>query len=1027
MIQWVFRKIIGTRNQRELKRIWPLVRKINAIEESLHSLSDEELAQKTLTWKEELSQIEDFDSLQTRLEEILPEAFAVVKNAARRLCGRTIMVCDQPVKWEMVHFDVQLIGGIALHRGRIAEMATGEGKTLVATLPIYLNALTGRGVHLVTVNDYLARRDSEWMGALYSFLGLTVGCIQNDQPPHLRRQIYTADITYGTNAEFGFDYLRDNGMAGSKADQVQRGHYFAIVDEVDSVLIDEARTPLIISGPVTHDSHQYDVWKPHIERLVKAQTTLLNEIAAEAWRLQEQKETDDAGRLFYKIKLGQPRHKQVMRAMEEPELRRAMEKAELSFYQDTQKKELFEFKETLFFTVDEKAHEADLTEKGRSFLDPKNPDAFMLPDLATGLSEIEGDANLTLEEKKEKREALQSSMDQQAQRMHNIAQLLKAFCLYERDVHYMVGVIQREGEPATGDPKVIILDENTGRAMPGRRWSDGLHQAVEAKEGVKIDKETQTLATITIQNYFRLYSKLAGMTGTAETDASEFHDIYKLDLLVIPPNRRVQRIDNNDKIFKTQREKYNAVIAYVKESHERGQPILLGTASVEASEVVSRMLKREKIPHTVLNAKYHQQEAQIVAGAGQQGAVTVSTNMAGRGTDIKLGPGVAELGGLLVIGTERHESRRTDRQLRGRCARQGDPGQSIFFISFEDKLMLNFGAAERMTKMMEKFGLEDGQELEHPWLNRSIESAQKKVETRNYTWRKRVLDYDDVMNQQREVVYGYRNEVLESEDPRSLVMEALEQAVPEKVAELTVPNESGAVDYDPLVNWVNVTFPIRLSKEEAQFETREPAGNAAYVVDRVRALYEEKMKGEHEEGAKELERYIVLNAIDRQWQDHLYTMDGLREGAHWMAIGQKDPLIEYKKEAFALFEGLMTQIKQEVLNNMFRSTTNLQAFEQFLMRMMGGAPPQQAARGARRSAPPPAQALGTGSAAGANYGSTATGASTGGGVSFVSMGEDAESSPAAATGTGTGEGDAPAKKSLSLVEQALLASKNKKK
>jgi preprotein translocase subunit SecA len=716
--------------------------------------------------------------------------------------------------------------------------------------------------------------------------------------------------------------------------------------------------------------------------------------------MHEQKQTEEAGRLFYKVKLGQPRHKQVMRAMEEPELRRAMEKAELSFYQDTQKKELFQFKETLFFAVDEKAHEADLTEKGRSYLDPNDPDAFVLPDLATGLSEIEGDAGLTRDEKNQRREALQASMDQQAQRMHNIAQLLKAYCLYERDVHYMVGVMQREGEEPSGDPKVIILDENTGRAMPGRRWSDGLHQAVEAKEGVKIDKETQTLATITIQNYFRLYSKLSGMTGTAETDASEFHDIYRLDLLVIPQNRKIQRNDSNDKIYKTQREKYNAVIQFVKERHEKGQPVLLGTASVEASELVSRMLKREKIPHTVLNAKFHQQEAQIVAAAGQKGAVTVSTNMAGRGTDIKLGAGVAELGGLMVVGTERHESRRTDRQLRGRCARQGDPGESIFFISFEDKLMLNFGAAERMTKMMERFGLEDGQELEHPWLNRSIESAQKKVETRNYTWRKRVLDYDNVMNQQREVVYGYRNEVLESDNPRILVMEALEQAVPAKVQELTAAGEAGMVDHDALLHWVNVTFPIRLSKEEAQFESRDAAASAEFIVARVRALYEEKMKGEHEDGARELERYIVLNAIDRQWQDHLYTMDGLREGAHWMAIGQKDPLIEYKKEAFSLFEGLMIQIKQEVLNNMFRSTTNLQAFEQFLMKIMGGgvsaAPAAPAAAPARPPLAAPTQALGTGSGSGSSYGGTMTGASTGGGVAFLSMGEPEAPLPPAA-------------------------------
>ncbi len=1005
MIQWTLRKIIGTRNQRDLKRIWPVVKKINEIEQGLSSLPDEALAQKTLKWKEELSNIEDFEVLERRLEEILPEAFAVVKQAARRLCGREVLVCGQPLVWNMVHFDVQLIGGIALHRGRIAEMATGEGKTLVATLPVYLNALTGRGVHVVTVNDYLARRDSEWMGHLYQFLGLTVGCIQNDQPPHVRRDIYTADISYGTNSEFGFDYLRDNGMATSKAEQVQRGHYFAIVDEVDSVLIDEARTPLIISGPVAHDSHQYDVWKPYVERLVKAQTALLNEVAREAWQAHEQAQLDDAGRLFYKVKLGQPRHKQFMRAMEEPELRRAIEKAELSFYQDTQKKELFEFKETLFFSVDEKSHETDLTEKGREYLDPKNPDSFVLPDLATGYSEIEGDTSLSLEEKLAKREELQSELDTQAQRMHNIAQLLKAYCLYERDVHYMVGSIQREGEPA-GDPKVIILDEHTGRAMPGRRWSDGLHQAVEAKEGVKIDRETQTLATITIQNYFRLYSKLSGMTGTAETDAAEFHDIYRLDLLIIPTNQRVSRKDHNDKIYKTQREKYNAVVGFIKESHATGQPILLGTASVEASELVSRMLKREKIPHNVLNAKYHQQEAEIVAAAGQKGAVTVSTNMAGRGTDIKLGEGVAELGGLLVIGTERHESRRIDRQLRGRCARQGDPGESIFFISFEDKLMLNFGAAERMTKMMERFGLEDGQELEHPWLNKSIENAQKKVETRNYTWRKRVLDYDNVMNQQREVVYGYRNEVLESSNPHDLVIEALNEAVPTKLAELTAPDEHGHISHDGVLSWVNSTFPLRLAAEEAQFETRSPEENAGFIIGKVTALYEEKMKGEHEDGAKELERYVVLNAIDRRWQDHLYAMDGLREGAHWMAIGQKDPLVEYKKRAFELFEKLMRDMKQEVLGNMFRSTTNLQAFEQFLMKLMGGAPPPPKhgpggaagapARPRPQGSAPPASSLGSGAAGPGSFGGTLTGAASGGGVSFLSLGEEPAAPPPAA-------------------------------
>ena len=1022
MFQWIIRKIIGTRNQRELKRIWPIVRKIDEIEVSLQNQPETVLRDRIAAWKADLAKIDDLDEVAQYLDGILPEVFAVVKNAARRMVGSKLEVCGQPLEWNMVHFDVQLIGGIALHRGRIAEMATGEGKTLVATLPVVLNALTGRGVHVVTVNDYLARRDSEWMGHLYNYLGLTVGCIQHDQPPHIRRQVYAADITYGTNSEFGFDYLRDNGMATSKAEQVQRGHYFAIVDEVDSVLIDEARTPLIISGPVTHDSHQYDVWKPHVERLVKAQNALLNEVAQEAWQLKEKGEIDEAGRLFYKVKLGQPRHRQFMSAMQEPDLRRAIEKAELSFYQDTQKKELFEFKETLFFSVDDKGHESDLTEKGRAYLDPQNPDAFVLPDLATGLSEIEGRQGLSLEEKLRARQELQERTDAQAQRMHNITQLLRAYCLYERDVHYMVGSIQREGEPP-GEPKVIILDEHTGRAMPGRRWSDGLHQAVEAKEGVHIDKETQTLATITIQNYFRLYHKLGGMTGTAETEAAEFHDIYRLDLLVIPTNRSIQRKDMNDKIYKTEREKLTAVLALVKERHEKGQPILLGTASVERSELLSRMLRAQKIPHEVLNAKHHQREAEIVALAGQRGAVTVSTNMAGRGTDIKLGQGVADLGGLFVIGTERHEARRIDRQLRGRCARQGDPGESCFFLSFEDKLMLNFGNAAGMTRMMERFGMEDGQELEHPLLNRSVESAQKKVEQRNYVWRKRVLDYDNVMNQQREVVYGYRNEILESDTPRNLIYEALDEIVPQKVESfMSAEGLAGNLDEAGLLLWCNTTFPLHLTPETAAFGTRDAGGNAEFIIGKVRELYEQKIEGENPEGLRELERYVVLNAVDRLWQDHLYAMDGLREGIHLVAMGQKDPLIEYKKEAFNLFESLMSNIKEEVLHNMFRSTTNLQSFEQFLMRLAGGEIPL-----------PPAAPEPEPEPEGGSYGGTLTASSMGGSFGFLDPGQggvtfrfdEPEEEPAAGSSAtsaesgGTAESGDP-EPAADMVEQALL-------
>ena len=928
MLHWILRKIVGSKNQRELKKLWPIVQQINKIEQDLQSQPESILREKTAQWKADLAKLEDFREVQAYLNKILPEAFAVVKNGARRLSGHPLSVCDQPITWEMVHFDVQLIGGITLHNGKIAEMATGEGKTLVATLPLYLNGLTGRGVHIITVNDYLARRDAEWMGFLLQYLGLTVGCIQHDQPPYIRRQQYSCDVTYGTNAEFGFDYLRDNGLAQSTDEQVQRGHWFAIVDEVDSVLIDEARTPLIISGPVKHDSHQYDRFKPMVERLVRQQGLLLNQIASEAKALGDAGKHEDAGNLLVKLKLGQPRHRALLRMMEEPEYRRALEKAELNFFVDPQKKALFALKEELYYSIDEKSHEADLMEMGRKFLSPDDPDAFVLPDLATAFADIDQNKALSPEQRLAAKEEVQQKMDVQAQRMHNISQLLRAYCLYERDVHYMVGAVHKEGE-APGEPKVIILDEHTGRPMPGRRWSDGLHQAVEAKEGVRIDKETQTLATITIQNYFRLYHKLAGMTGTAETEASEFHDIYKLDLLIIPTNRPVTRKDNNDKIYKTRREKYNAVISLIKERHEKGQPILVGTASVEASETLSRMMKLQKIPHQVLNAKNHRYEAEIVAGAGQKGAVTVSTNMAGRGTDIKLGQGVAELGGLFVIATERHEARRIDRQLRGRCARQGDPGESIFYISFEDQLMMNFGAAERMTKLMERMGLEDGQELEHPWLNKSVESAQKRVEQRNYTYRKRTLEFDDVLNKQRTVIYSYRNEALNTDDPHSMVTEVIEEAIPAKVVSF-LDVEEGNPDYDGLLQWVNVTFPLRLSREEAAFDSRDTKGNSAWLVSRVRDLYEMKMKSENPDEVRELERYVILTAIDRLWQEHLYSIDALRDGVHLRSFAQKDPLVEYKAEAYDLFETLMNNIQNEVLHNLFRSTTNLRGFEELL-------------------------------------------------------------------------------------------------
>ncbi|MCW1883500.1 preprotein translocase subunit SecA [Luteolibacter flavescens] len=988
MIKWILQKIVGSKNQRELRRIRPTVERIKEIEEALQREPEEKLREMTTMWQDHLSRYhslkvatkpqlqrmdaeglaeaaaymngrltllrEDFPNLSTKveataesieaaktafhevesnfiklraayLEKILPEAYAVVKNGARRMCGSTITVRDQPLKWEMVHFDTQLVGGIALHRGMIAEMMTGEGKTLVATLPVYLNALTGLGVHVITVNDYLAGRDSDWMGSLFKYLGLTVGCIQNQMPPWERREHYGCDITYGTNSEFGFDYLRDNGMASTKDEQVQHGHYFAIIDEVDSILIDEARTPLIISGPSSVSSHQFDKYKPLVEQIVKAQIVLCNELMAEAKKAHEAGDLETAGRALFKVKLGQPRNRQLMRMMQEPDLRRLIEKTELSFYQDAQKKELFAVKEELYFTIDEKSHDSDLMEKGRQFLSPDDPEAFVLPDIGTLFADIDTNTSLTDDERAARKEAAQQKLDSQAEKMHNISQLVKAYCVYEKDVQYVV----EEG-------KVVIVDENTGRKMAGRRWSDGLHQAVEAKEGVAIEKETQTFATITIQNYFRLYEKLAGMTGTAETEAAEFSDIYKLDVLPIPANRPNRRKDENDQVFKTRREKYNAVIKKIEDAHAKGQPVLVGTASVDASETVSRMLKRSKIPHTVLNAKFHMQEAEIVANAGQRGAVTISTNMAGRGTDIKLGEGVSELGGLFVMGTERYESRRVDRQLRGRCARQGDPGLSQFFISFEDDLMRNFAAADRMTSMMERFGMQEGEALEHSWLNKSVETAQKRVEQRNYTWRKRVLEFDDVMNKQREVVYGYRNEVLTTEEPRDLVNEIIEKVIPQKVESFLADRDEANPDYNELLHWVNSTLPIPFTAADLVSVGKTAEEISEMLISRVKEAYAHRVDGLPPEILEQEERRMMLAAIDRQWQAHLYNMDALREGVHLRAQGQKDPLVEYKVEAYELFSQLMASIELEALQNLFRSAGNLEG----ILRQLHGIPQQ---------------------------------------------------------------------------------------
>ncbi len=917
MFASLLKRFAGRHYRKFLESARPIVARINEIEQSYQALSDEQLRAKTDEFRQRLKD-------GATLDDILPEAFAAVKNAARRLVGRQITVCDHELTWDMVHFDVQLIGGLALHKGRIAEMATGEGKTLVATLPLYLNALVSRNAQLVTVNDYLARRDSEWMAYLYNFLGLTVGCIQQQMPSHVRREMYGRDITYGTASEFGFDYLRDNGMATRKEDQVQRDHWYCIVDEIDSILVDEARTPLIISGPAPIEREQpFTRLKPHVERLVTAQLRLCNKLVGEAKELLEKPDAtpqakEEAMQKLLQVKMGNPKNKLLLRVMENPGWRKTLDKLETEMNSDLQKAELYALKEQLYYVIDERQHQADLTEIGRRTLRPDNPDAFVLPDLATEHSEIDRQADLTPEQREERKLESQRRYADVSEEIHAISQLLRAYSLYERDVEYVV----QEG-------KVMIVDENTGRVMPGRRWSDGLHQAVEAKENVTIERETRTYATITIQNYFRMYEKLAGMTGTAETEATEFNDIYRLAVQVIPTNKPCIRVDRNDSIFKTRRDKYNAVVREIEEAHKRGQPVLVGTVSVESSEVLSRMLKRAGIVHAVLNAKYHEQEADIVSRAGQRGAVTIATNMAGRGTDIKLGEGVRDLGGLYVIGTERHESRRIDRQLRGRCSRQGDPGLTKFFLSLEDDLMRLFLQGNLASKLMEG-SMKEGEELEHPWLNRSIESAQKKVEQQNYSIRKRLLQYDDVLNQQREVVYGIRNGAIHAERPKDIIFEQVQEEIYERLESAGFGDKTGPTPaaLDTLVGWLNTHFPIGIRTTD--LEGREAEVAAQEIMERIRKAYAVKESVEIPEALGALERYVVINAIDHHWQEHLTEMEELRRSIGLRSYGQKDPLVEYKGEAYKYFQELMQNVRLQICTGLFRSASNLQAFENML-------------------------------------------------------------------------------------------------
>lgn len=910
-----FGKFIPSKQERDIKKLKPIVDEINSHESTMKNLSDEQLKAKTAEFRKLLSEGEPLD-------EILPEAFAAVREASVRVL-------------KMRHFDVQMMGGIVLHQGKIAEMATGEGKTLVATLPLYLNGLTGKGAHLVTVNDYLARRDRNWMAPVFEFLGLTVGVIQNEMSPEERRQQYNCDITYGTNSEFGFDYLRDN-MSVRIEDQVQRGFSYAIVDEVDSILIDEARTPLIISGQVEHSTHKFDEMKKPVERLVNAQIHLVNRLVSEAEQLMKDGKDYEAGIKLLEVRRGAPKHKRLMKLEKEQGVLKQIERVELDYTRD---KKLQEIDEELFFSIDEKTHVVDLTEKGRQYLSPTDPSFFVMTDLDLERHNIDKDSSLTDAEKLAKKQTLEQDFIAKSERLQNIAQLLKAYSLYEKDVEYVVN----EG-------KVVIVDEFTGRLMTGRRFGDGLHEALEAKEGVKIERETQTLATITIQNYFRMYQKLAGMTGTAINNAKEFWDVYKLDTVVIPTNRPMIRMDHDDVIYKTRKEKYNAVIDEIIDCYKRGQPVLVGTISVDVSETIGRMLRMRGIKDfNILNAKQHQREAEIIANAGQQKAITIATNMAGRGTDIKLGEGVKELGGLHILGTERHEAGRIDRQLRGRSGRQGDAGSSRFYISLEDDLMRLFGS-DKIVSIMDRLGVEEGEAIQAGMVTRAISKAQQRVEEHNYTSRKHLLEYDDLMNKQREVIYELRQDLLEGTNIGQWILKVLlhkameQQTEPEEDEKgislrefiLAICNETLEEKFNTLVpenmprdewdlkgllEWFHSVLPTSITLREIQDESLSRKDIYDKLSSAFIKEYDTREKLFTPEVMRFVEKAIVLRTVDMQWRDHLLNMDLLREGVGLKAFGatiENAALIEYKKEGHELFVQMLETIKREIINMIFK-------------------------------------------------------------------------------------------------------------
>ena len=1021
-------KIFGNKAQRDLKEVSPIVNKIKEIYPKIEKLSHDELRGRTTSIRaqlqdavkvyrtrideiraeverteldkreklyKEIDELEKkvLDTLEVELDKVLPEVFAIVKDTARRFAqNETIEVTatdfdrqlaikhdfveiegDKAIysneweaggnmhKWDMIHYDVQLFGGVVLHKGKIAEMATGEGKTLVATLPVFLNALTGNGVHVVTVNDYLSKRDSEWMGPLYMFHGLSVDCIDKHRPnSEERRRAYNADITFGTNNEFGFDYLRDN-MASAPIDLVQRKHNYAIVDEVDSVLIDDARTPLIISGPVPKGEDQmFEEYCPRVEVLVKQQTTMATQLLAEARAKigNEDKKINEEGALaLFRSYKAMPKNKALIKYLSEPGIRQILLKTE-EFYMQENSKHMHIATDPLLFVIDEKHNSIELTDKGIDTMTRSTEDSnfFVLPDVGAEIAEIEKSV-LSEEEKQERKDAALQDYSIKSERVHTVNQLLKAYTLFAKDDQYVVM-----------DNKVMIVDEQTGRIMDGRRYSDGLHQAIEAKERVKVEAATQTFATITLQNYFRMYHKLSGMTGTAETEAGEFWDIYKLDVVVIPTNRPIARIDMEDRVYKTKREKYNAVIEEIVNLVAAGRPVLVGTTSVEISELLSRMLTMRKISHNVLNAKLHQKEADIVAEAGRAGTVTIATNMAGRGTDIKLTPEVKAAGGLAIIGTERHESRRVDRQLRGRSGRQGDPGSSVFFVSLEDDLMRLFGS-ERISKVMDKMGFQEGEMIEHSMISKSIERAQKKVEENNFGIRKRLLEYDDVMNKQRTVIYARRRHALMGERIGVDIVNTLYDT-----ALMIVNNNLATMDYDGFKTDMLAVFAMDAPVSEEQFRSMraenlvDAVAEAAYEVfvrkmDKMAAVanpvikqvyetqgahYEkilipitdgkrmynvpvvlkEAYETESKEVVKAFEKAILLHAIDEGWKENLRELDELKHSVQNATYEQKDPLLIYKLESSNLFGNMLNEMNRKITSVLMRAQIPVREPEQ---------------------------------------------------------------------------------------------------